>query len=85
MTCVTVTRRNTASFSTAIMKEILYIQAGSRANYAGTHFWNAQDSYLSTATGDEEGSTVEHEVSFREGVTAKVSAAPDGCGKMVVF
>uniref|UniRef100_A0A8H7XJ48 Tubulin nucleotide-binding domain-like protein n=1 Tax=Psilocybe cubensis TaxID=181762 RepID=A0A8H7XJ48_PSICU len=28
------------------MKEIIYLQAGKLANYTGTHFWNAQESYL---------------------------------------
>nr|GAT52710.1 predicted protein [Mycena chlorophos] len=65
--------RHPTSISTVIMKEILYIQAGPRANYAGTHFWNTQDSYLAddTATSDAEEPEVDHTVSFREGLNAK--------------
>ncbi len=52
------------------MKEILYIQAGSLANFVGTHFWNTQESYF---TYDEhEDPSVFHDRSFREGVTSKV-------------
>ena len=60
------------------MKEILYIQAGSLANYVGTHFWNTQESYFTYGSeeGDEEG-LVSNDVSFRESLTYKVS--PDNC------
>ena len=56
------------------MKEILYIQAGSLANYVGTHFWNTQESYFTYGSeeGDEEG-LVSNDVSFRESLTYKVS------------
>ena len=46
------------------MKEILYIQAGSLANYIGTHFWNTQETYLSFE--EPENSTIRHDVSFKE-------------------
>ncbi|KAF8639297.1 hypothetical protein AX17_001608 [Amanita inopinata Kibby_2008] len=46
------------------MKEILYIQAGSLANYTATHFWNTQETYLSFE--DPEEPYVQHDVSFRE-------------------
>lgn len=58
------------------MKEIIYIQAGTSANYIGTHFWNTQEDYL----GDD-GVQVEHDsdsamydwdVSFREGLGPSV-------------
>ena len=52
------------------MKEILYIQAGSLANFTGTHFWNAQESYLTYDEGDDR--FVDHDRSFREGMTSKV-------------
>lgn len=52
------------------MKEILYIQAGSLANYIGTHYWNTQESYF---TYDEDSDPiVNHDISFREGSTPKV-------------
>lgn len=59
------------------MKEILYIQAGSFPNFAGTHFWNTQESYFEY-DGDEDDSGVgepeiNHDVSFREGLSPKVS------------
>jgi hypothetical protein len=47
------------------MREIIYIQAGSLANYAGTHFWNTQESYFTY--GDEDESIVNHDLSFNEG------------------
>jgi hypothetical protein len=52
------------------MKEIIYIQAGNISNYVGTHFWNAQQSYF-TYSRDEE-VLVDHDVSFREGVSPRV-------------
>jgi hypothetical protein len=53
------------------MKEIIYIQAGTCANYAGTHFWNTQESYLGE---DDAENSVAHDwdVSFREGLSATV-------------
>ncbi|CAK5270363.1 unnamed protein product [Mycena citricolor] len=55
--------------SAVIMREILYIQAGTPANYVGTHFWNTQESYLA---GDEAAAqNIDHEVSFREGFNWK--------------
>ncbi len=53
------------------MKEIIYIQAGKLSNYIGTHFWNTQESYFTYEEGDEP--IVEHDISFREGQTLKVS------------
>lgn len=58
------------------MREIIYVQAGTTANYVGTHFWNSQDYY---ATLDVEGDVeadeherIDHEKSFsiREDVGA---------------
>lgn len=54
------------------MREILYFQAGRLANFAGTHFWNAQESYF-TYGEDAEEPFVDHDTSFREGVNYKVS------------
>ncbi|THG96789.1 hypothetical protein EW026_g5098 [Hermanssonia centrifuga] len=51
------------------MKEIIYFQAGNFANYIGSHFWNTQEGYFTY--GDEaEDPTVNHDISFREGLTA---------------
>ena len=52
------------------MKEILYIQAGSFANFVGAHFWNTQESYFTY--GEDEQPFVYHDRSFREGLTNKV-------------
>ncbi|KAH9915313.1 Misato segment II tubulin-like domain-containing protein [Fomitopsis serialis] len=51
------------------MKEIIYIQAGQLANFAGTHFWNTQEAYFTY--GEDEQSEIDHDVSFREGSTVK--------------
>lgn len=53
------------------MREVLYVQAGSLSNFVGTHFWNAQESYFSYDNDDEE-PIINHDISFREGVSAKV-------------
>ncbi|KAJ8584484.1 tubulin nucleotide-binding domain-like protein [Rhizopogon salebrosus TDB-379] len=47
------------------MREIIYIQAGSFANYTGTHFWNTQESYFTYD--DEDEPIVNHDLSFEEG------------------
>jgi hypothetical protein len=47
------------------MKEIIYLQAGTFANYTGTHFWNTQESYLSDDTA-EHSFKHDRDVSFRE-------------------
>jgi Misato Segment II tubulin-like domain len=63
------------------MKEILYIQAGSLANYVGTHFWNTQENYFtygSDADG-EDYSLVSNDVSFREGIAYNVSPCNHLC------
>ena len=52
------------------MKEILYIQAGELSNYTGTHFWNTQESYL---TSNNFRDKVDSGVSFCENVDDKVS------------
>jgi hypothetical protein len=52
------------------MKEILYVQAGSLSNFTGTHFWNAQEAYFTYE--DDEDLLVNHDISFREGVSIKV-------------
>lgn len=57
------------------MKEIIYIQAGNISNYIGTHFWNAQQSYFTYKESEEV--LVEHDVSFREGVSPRVSRSLD--------
>ncbi len=56
------------------MKEIIYIQAGNTSNHVGTHFWNAQQSYFNYS-GDKE-VLVDHDVSFREGVSPGVCHLP---------
>jgi Misato Segment II tubulin-like domain len=46
------------------MREIIYVQAGTTANYVGTHFWNEQDHYATLeAEGDEE-ERIDHAKSF---------------------
>jgi hypothetical protein len=57
------------------MKEIIYIQAGNISNHVGTHFWNAQQSYFTYREGEEV--LVEHDVSFREGISPRVSRSLD--------
>lgn len=57
------------------MKEIIYIQAGSFANYIGTHFWNTQESYFTYGSDEDEEAgepLVSNDISFREGLTYKV-------------
>ena len=52
------------------MKEIIYIQAGSLANYTGTHFWNTQESYFTYGSEEDESADdpiVSNEISFRDG------------------
>ena len=50
------------------MREIIYVQAGTTANYVGTHFWNTQDYYATLdVDGDVEGEEherIDHEKSF---------------------
>ncbi|KAF7290286.1 hypothetical protein MIND_01342600 [Mycena indigotica] len=66
------------------MKEILYIQAGSLANYVGTHFWNTQESYReSSADSDGLASEIDHDVSFREGVNHDGESTY--CPRLLVF
>ncbi|KAF7357389.1 Protein dml-1 [Mycena sanguinolenta] len=62
------------------MKEILYIQAGTQANYIGTHFWNTQESYF---TCEDEGDLVDHGISFREGLNQK--SEPTFCPRLLAF
>ncbi|KAF2816683.1 protein DML1 [Mytilinidion resinicola] len=52
------------------MHEIVTLQFGQEANYLGTHFWNAQESYFTYPP--EEESPVNHDIHFRPGI------APDG-------
>ena len=58
------------------MKEVLYIQAGTLPNFAGTHFWNTQESYFQydgEADADEaDEQEINHDISFREGLSPKV-------------
>lgn len=56
------------------MKEIIYIQAGNTSNHIGTHFWNAQQNYFDYS-GDKE-VLVDHDVSFREGLSPRVCHLP---------
>ncbi|RDB18272.1 Protein dml-1 [Hypsizygus marmoreus] len=62
------------------MKEIIYVQAGSLANYTGTHFWNTQESYLAEESAD---SVHNFDVSFREGLTS--TGKPSFCPRLLVF
>nr|VWO95844.1 Lon protease (EC (ATP-dependent protease La) [Ganoderma boninense] len=41
------------------MKEIVYVQAGSFANFVGSHFWNTQEGYFTYGDGDDP--LVEHD------------------------
>lgn len=63
------------------MKEVIYIQAGHFANYVGTHFWNTQESYFTYEEGEE--SEVDHDVSFREGLSLKGDQTY--CPRLLVF
>ncbi|KAF9462802.1 Misato segment II tubulin-like domain-containing protein [Collybia nuda] len=66
------------------MREIIYVQAGTLANYTGTHFWNTQESYLFDTTIEK--SLVDlhdPEVSFREGLTQ--TGQPTLCPRLLVF
>ncbi|GLB45716.1 putative tubulin domain containing protein [Lyophyllum shimeji] len=62
------------------MKEIIYIQAGNLSNYAGTHFWNTQETYLAEETAD---SPYDFDVSFREGLSP--TGRPTICPRLLVF
>ena len=42
------------------MKEVLYVQAGTFANFVGTHFWNTQEGYFTYA--DDQDPVVYHEI-----------------------
>ncbi|KAJ7268065.1 Misato segment II tubulin-like domain-containing protein [Mycena rebaudengoi] len=64
------------------MKEILYIQAGTQANYIGTHFWNTQESYF-TYGDEEEDPETSHGISFREGLNLK--GEPTFCPRLLMF
>ncbi|KZP14004.1 tubulin nucleotide-binding domain-like protein [Athelia psychrophila] len=64
------------------MREILYIQAGSLANYTGTHFWNTQESYFTY--GDEaDESLTDNDISFRESLAYKNE--PLLCPRLLAF
>jgi hypothetical protein len=58
------------------MKEILYIQAGTRANYVATHFWNTQEAYLAqgSSTIGDAAAFVNHGRSFFENISDKVGS-----------
>lgn len=47
------------------MREIIYVQAGSLSNYAGTHFWNTQENYF--VYDEDEISLTDYNISFKEG------------------
>lgn len=63
------------------MKEIIYIQAGNLSNYTGTHFWNAQESYLPHTETDE--TIADAEISFSESVDAKSMSTL--CPRLLMF
>ncbi|KAG1826205.1 Misato segment II tubulin-like domain-containing protein [Suillus subaureus] len=63
------------------MREIIYIQAGSFANYAGTHFWNTQESYFTYNDDDEP--IVNHDLSFHEGRSPQNQ--PTLCPRLLAF
>ncbi|KAI1790586.1 tubulin nucleotide-binding domain-like protein [Ganoderma leucocontextum] len=63
------------------MKEILYVQAGSFANFVGTHFWNTQESYFTYEDGQDP--PVFHDRSFREGLNGK--GEPTYCPRLLLF
>ncbi|KAJ6584373.1 mtDNA inheritance protein Dml1 [Mycena capillaripes] len=63
------------------MKEIIYIQAGTQANYIGTHFWNTQESYFTYEDGED--SDIDHGISFREGLNPK--GEPTFCPRLLAF
>ena len=46
------------------MREIIYVQAGTTANYVGTHFWNEQDYYATLETSGDEEERIDHAKSF---------------------
>ncbi|KAL1744807.1 Misato segment II tubulin-like domain-containing protein [Schizophyllum fasciatum] len=48
------------------MREILYIQSGNAANYVGSHFWNAQECYLT----DQDENAYDRQVSFRDSLAS---------------
>jgi len=61
------------------MREIIYLQAGNFSNFAGTHFWNTQESYLGGDLGqpddsEGDGAKVDHAISFCESSIRKVGA-----------
>ncbi|KAG1824274.1 Misato segment II tubulin-like domain-containing protein [Suillus variegatus] len=63
------------------MREIIYIQAGSFANYVGTHFWNTQESYFTYEDDDEP--IVNHDLSFEEGRSPQNQ--PTLCPRLLTF
>ncbi|KAG2139792.1 Misato segment II tubulin-like domain-containing protein [Suillus bovinus] len=63
------------------MREIIYIQAGPFANYAGTHFWNTQESYFTYDDDDEP--IVNHDLSFEEGRNPQNQ--PTLCPRLLTF
>ena len=46
------------------MREIIYVQAGTTANYVGTHFWNSQDYYATLDGEGDEHERIDHAKSF---------------------
>ncbi|PIL25907.1 hypothetical protein GSI_11660 [Ganoderma sinense ZZ0214-1] len=61
--------------------EIIYVQAGSFANFVGTHFWNTQQGYFTYEDGDDP--LVQHDRSFREGLNNKGEATY--CPRLLLF
>ncbi|EGO28775.1 hypothetical protein SERLADRAFT_434675 [Serpula lacrymans var. lacrymans S7.9] len=62
------------------MREIIHIQAGTFANYVGTHFWNTQESYFTYY--EDEDPIVRHDISFREGL---IHNEPTLCPRLLLF
>ena len=65
------------------MKEILYVQAGTLPNFVGTHFWNTQESYFQydiggADTDETDEPEIDHDISFREGLSPKVGSESGG-------
>ncbi len=46
------------------MREIIYVQAGTTANYVGTHFWNGQDYYATLDVEGDDHERIDHAKSF---------------------
>ncbi|KIK97683.1 hypothetical protein PAXRUDRAFT_135797 [Paxillus rubicundulus Ve08.2h10] len=63
------------------MREIIHIQAGSLPNYAGTHYWNTQESYFTYD--DDHVSVADFSISFKEG--RDTHKEPTLCPRLLAF